>query len=108
MWIIPIKKYFLQVLKIKQEFINPSWDDIQIPIGVLCNGDYSCELKFTLWNYVNSSKKNFMGEFKIEVSQLIERMKSLPLEFDIINENNIKKKVRYYFLVKYFVMVMDS
>jgi len=75
---------------------------------VLCNGDYSCELKFTLWNHVSSTKKYFMGEFKIEVFELIERMKSPPLEFDIINENNLKKKVRYYFLVKYFVMVMDS
>ena len=50
---------------------NPEWPPVTMTSNKLCNGDYERPLKVEIWDYDDSGKHDFIGEYFTNVTEVI-------------------------------------
>jgi hypothetical protein len=51
--------------------LNPTWNEVQLDLESICNGDLDRSMKIILWDHRRSGKHKHMGEFETTVHGLI-------------------------------------
>ncbi|XP_053323189.1 copine-3 [Spea bombifrons] len=75
--------------------LNPVWKPFRIPLRSLCNGDFDKAIKVECYDHDNDGSHDFIGAFETTLSKLKEASRSMPVEFDCINEKKKQKKKGY-------------
>ncbi|KAM9307867.1 copine-3 [Gastrophryne carolinensis] len=75
--------------------LNPVWRPFRIPLQSLCNGDMEKSIRVECYDYDNDGSHDLIGIFQTTMSKLKEASRSMPMEFDCINEKKKQKKKSY-------------
>ncbi|KAM5156591.1 copine-3-like [Mantella aurantiaca] len=75
--------------------LNPVWRPFKIPLRSLCNGDMEKPIRVECYDYDNDGSHDLIGIFQTNMSKLKEASRSMPVEFDCINEKKRQKKKNY-------------
>lgn len=69
----------------------PSWAALSLPISSLCGGDRSRGIKFTVEDWNKSGDHEHIGQVTTSVADLVEKSRSGPIEFNLIDQTKAKK-----------------
>ncbi|CAI9605684.1 unnamed protein product [Staurois parvus] len=72
--------------------LNPVWRPFKIPLRSLCNGDMEKPIRVECYDYDSDGSHDLIGIFQTNMSKLKEASRSMPVEFDCINEKKRQKK----------------
>ncbi|KAM5156592.1 copine-3-like [Mantella aurantiaca] len=75
--------------------LNPVWRPFKIPLRSLCNGDMEKPIRVGCYDYDRDGSHDLIGIFQTNMSKLKEASRSMPVEFDCINERKKQKKKKY-------------
>ncbi|XP_072267063.1 copine-3 [Pyxicephalus adspersus] len=75
--------------------LNPVWKPFKIPLRSLCNGDMEKPIRVECYDYDSDGSHDLIGIFQTTMSKLKEASRSMPVEFDCINEKKRQKKKNY-------------
>ncbi|XP_040287811.1 copine-3 [Bufo bufo] len=75
--------------------LNPVWRPFKIPLQALCNGDMEKPIRVECYDYDSNGSHDLIGIFQTTMSTLKEASRSMPVEFDCINEKKKQKKKSY-------------
>lgn len=75
---------------------NPEWPPVTMTSNKLCNGDYERPLKVEIWDYDDSGKHDFIGEYFTNVTEMVEGEGFQIVIWDVINKKKKEKKGMSY------------
>ncbi|MEE6463624.1 hypothetical protein FKM82_005984 [Ascaphus truei] len=75
--------------------LNPVWRPFKIPLRSLCDGEMEKPIRVECFDYDNDGSHDLIGIFQTEMSKLKEASRTMPVEFDCINEKKKQKKKGY-------------
>lgn len=68
--------------------LSPHWDEDQICLSALCQGDNKLTLRFRVYNYQSSGKHILMGEMQTSVNGLVNMCKNNVVGNLMLSNNN--------------------
>ena len=71
--------------------LDPTWPVMEIPVANLCNGDYSRQLKFEVFDHDNHGDDDLIGEFTTTLDELKDAV-SKNKTFPCINSKKLSKR----------------
>jgi len=74
--------------------LNPVWKVIQVPVRMLCNGDYDRALKVECFDWNQSGNHKFIGQTFISLRKILDG--PTPMKISFINPKKQKKSKESY------------
>ena len=71
--------------------LDPTWPVMEIPVGTLCNGDYSRQLKFEVFDHDNHGNDDLIGEFTTTLDELKDAV-TKNRTFPCVNSKKLSKR----------------
>jgi hypothetical protein len=69
--------------------LHPVWNEAQLDIEAICNGDLDRAMKIILWDHRRSGKHKHMGEFETTISGLL-NAKEMDADGEVVSFNVFK------------------
>ena len=71
--------------------LDPTWPVMEIPVATLCNGDYSRQLKFEVFDHDNRGDDDLIGEFTTTLDELKDAV-TKNRTFPCVNSKKLSKR----------------
>ena len=71
--------------------LDPTWPVMEIPVAALCNGDYSRQLRFEVFDHDNHGDDDLIGEFTTNLDELKDAITSNKT-FPCVNSKKLSKR----------------
>lgn len=78
-----------------QNNLNPRWKSFEIPVNMICNGDYDRVIKVSCFDWDSDGSHDFIGSFTTNLREMSCIQRPKELEWPCINEKKQTKKKGY-------------